>query len=320
MKNEHLMSVLKAPEAGALGGLLVILIVFLTLSPGFLSVQSVTSMFTLASELGIVAIGVSLLMISGEFDLSVGAVFALSTLIFVRTANAGVNPVIAFLLTLTACALIGLLNGFITIRAGIPSFISTLGAMMFWRGVLLYATGGFPVAYEADKRILFFLGGRIYEMLRATGIWFILLTILFNWILKTTRYGNWVLATGGNREAARAAGVSVDKIKMRNFMLCSLLAGLSGTTNLARYLISQPMLGSGMELEAVAASVIGGNLLTGGYGSIMGTFIGALLMGMIRTGLVSIGVAPYLYTAFTGIILVVSVIVNMTVIKRRVGR
>jgi simple sugar transport system permease protein len=190
--------------------------------------------------------------------------------------------------------------------------------MMLWRGVLLYITGGFPVSYEADKTLLYFLGGRVFEGLRATGIWFVILTILFIVILGRTRYGNWVLATGGNRDSARTSGVDIDRVKLINFTLCSLLAGFSGTANLARYLISQPMLGSEMGLEAIAASVIGGNLLTGGYGSILGTFLGALLMGIIRTGLISVGVEPYLYMTFTGLILITAVIINMTVISRRV--
>jgi simple sugar transport system permease protein len=309
---------IKKPEVGALTGLLMIIIFFSLSSPKFLTVSSITAMFTLASELGIIAIGASFLMISGEFDLSVGSVFALSTLIFTRLANIGVHPLLAFLLSLMISALLGSLNGIITIKMHIPSFITTLGTMMLWRGVLLYVTGGFPVSWNADKGFLYLLGGRLFAGLRITGVWFVVLTLIFMVLLNKIRYGNWVFATGGNLEAARESGVNVERVKLTNFTLCGLLAGLSGTCNLARYLISQPMLGSGMELEAIAASVIGGNLLMGGYGSILGTFLGALLMGIIRTGLIMVGVAPYLYSALTGIIVIIAVIVNTTV-RRRAG-
>lgn len=309
---------IKKPEVGAFTGLLVIIIFFCLSSPKFLTISSITAMFTLASELGIIAIGTSFLMISGEFDLSVGSVFALSTLIFTRLANIGVPPLLAFLLSLIISALLGSLNGIITIKMHIPSFITTLGTMMLWRGVLLYVTGGFPVSWNADKGFLYLLGGRLFAGLRITGVWFVALTVIFMVLLNKIRYGNWVFATGGNLEAARESGVNVERVKLTNFTLCGLLAGLSGTCNLARYLISQPMLGSGMELQAIAASVIGGNLLMGGYGSILGTFLGALLMGIIRTGLIMVGVAPYLYSALTGIIVIIAVVVNTTV-RRRVG-
>jgi len=307
---------IKKPEFGAFTGLFLTIAFFSLSSNKFFTISSITAMFTLAAEVGIVALGMSFLMISGEFDLSVGSIFALSTLIFVRLANFGISPLIAFLLTLVICTFLGVLNGIITVKLHIPSFITTLGTMMLWRGIVLYITGGFTVSYKADKDFLFLLGGRIFAGLRMTGLWFLLLTFVLSVVLTKTQYGNWVFAVGGNLNAARASGVNVEKVKIMNFALCSLFASISGTCNLARYVISQPMLGEGIELEGIAASVIGGNLLTGGFGSIFGTFLGALLMGIIRTGLISIGVAPYLYKALTGIVLIVAVVINIMVGKR----
>lgn len=307
---------IKKPEFGAFAGLFLTIAFFSLSSNKFFTINSITAMFTLAAEVGIVALGMSFLMISGEFDLSVGSIFALSTLIFVRFANFGILPPIAFLLTLVICTFIGALNGIITVKFQIPSFITTLGTLMLWRGVVLYITGGFTVPYQADKDFLFLLGGRIFAGLRMTGLWFLLLTFVLSFVLTKTQYGNWVFAVGGNLNAARASGVNVEKVKIMNFALCSLFASISGTCNIPRYVMSQPMLGTGMELEGIAASVIGGNLLTGGFGSIFGTFLGALLMGIIRTGLISIGVAPYLYKALTGIVLIVAVVINTTVGKR----
>jgi len=300
----------KHPELGVVIALAGFIFVFSMGSTKFLTIDSVTSIFTLAAELGIIAVGVSMLMVSGEFDLSVGSVFLMSTLIFSTLANTGVSPPIAFLLTLGACALMGFLNGLITLKLGIPSFITTLGTMMFWRGISIYATGGYTVIWKAETDFLQILGGRLFSMFRMTGIWFIGLTVLFFLILHKTRYGNWVFATGGNLEAARNIGVNTNKVKLINFTVCGLLAGLSGATNVARYLTVVAQLGMGKELEAIAACVIGGNLLMGGRGTILGTFIGVYLLSMIRTGLVMLGISSYLYLPITGIIIVVAVVIN----------
>lgn len=293
--------------------LVILIVVFTILSPNFLTLESVTSMFTLSAELGIVAIGASFLMISGEFDLSVGSVFALATFMFTKMADNGLMPVVAFILTMLAVAFMGWMNGIVTVGLRIPSFITTLGTMMLWRGILLYATGGFPIVYEANRAFLEVLGGKIILMLRVSAVWFILFGIVFSVILKRTRYGNWNFATGGNPEFARIAGVPSTRVKIINFTLCSILAGFAGVANLARFGMAQPTLGEGSELEAIAAAVVGGNLLTGGYGSIVGTFIGAIILGIIRTGLVMIGVTPFLYTALTGIVIIIAVVINESI-------
>ena len=133
----------------------------------------------------------------------------------------------------------------------------------------------------------------------------------FSLILTKTAYGNWVYATGCNKNAARAVGINTKKVKMINFIICSVLAGFSGMTNIARFLSAQTTLGVQKEFEAIASVVVGGNLLSGGHGSIIGTFIGTILITSIRTGLIMIGVKPYLFLAITGIIILLAVIVNI---------
>jgi simple sugar transport system permease protein len=247
----------------------------------------------------------------------VGSILLLSTYIFSSLANRGLAPPLAFLLTLLACTLTGVLNGLITLKLQIPSFITTLGAMMFWRGLVIYLTGGFSLAYKGDVSFLQILGGNPFSMFRNSIIWFLLLTLVLHVVLNRTRYGNWVYATGGNMDAARNVGVPVMRVKMMNFALCSLLAGVAGITNLARFMIVQGQLGTLKELEAIAAAVIGGNLLNGGRGSILGTFVGAVFISMLRTGLIMMGFSSYLYMPLTGVMIVVAVILNRSITEMK---
>ena len=313
------------PETGVLIVFLIFGCVFSFSSDNFLTLDSITSMFTVAAEVGIIAVGVSILMISGEFDISVGSIMCFSTLIFCWLVNNFVAAPIALIITLLVCAAMGLLTGLVTLKLKIPSFIASLGMMMFWRGMHNHLTNGFPLVYseaalQRDAGFLKILGGSPIQslpMFHMTCLWFIILMLVFYFILNKTRYGNSVFATGGNKDAARNAGVKVNRVKLINFMICAALAGFAGTANLARYKSSQGQLGTGMELEAIAACVIGGNLLMGGAGSIIGTFIGAVLMSMIRTGLIILGVSSYLYLPITGVIIIAAVVMNTFIRKVR---
>lgn len=303
------------PECGALVGLAVVFIGFSFTATRFLTADSFAGIITIASELGIVATGATFLMISGEFDLSVGSVFGFSAMLFAIAATKGIPLVIGLLLALSAAALIGLLNGYITVRFQIPSFITTLGTLMLWRGVLLAITGGFPVRYWESSSVLNFLNGNLWGEFRASAIWFLAIIFLLNFILLRTRYGNATYATGGNKEAARLLGISVERVKMRNFIISAVLAGFAGCIQFARFCSVDPIRGQNMELEAIAAVVVGGTLMTGGYGNLIGTLLGVLLIGMLRSGLVMAGAPAYWYQAFVGLILIIAVVLN-TNIKR----
>ncbi|MBE3036351.1 MAG: ABC transporter permease, partial [Candidatus Atribacteria bacterium] len=276
------------PEFGVIIAFLVLLAIFSIFSSNFLTLRNITGILTIVSELGIMAIGVAFLMIAGEFDLSVSSVYAFSGFLFVTLANKYNSP-LAFVITLAIAAFIGFCNGIITLRARIPSFIATLGMMLLLRGSLLAVTGGESVSYSSDAIMPTILTRFIGFGFRPSHIWFLALTLIFSIILTNTRYGNWVFATGGNREVARAMGVNTNKVKVTNFMLSALMASLSGCIVISRFNLANASFGTGMELEAIASAVIGGTFLTGGYGTIIGVFFGALLMGMMRTGLVMIG-------------------------------
>jgi len=300
------------PEFGAFAGTIIVFIGFSFTATRFLTADSIASILTVAAELGIVSAGITFLMISGEFDLSVGSVLGVAAMIFAMTAKAGWPHAVGLLLALVASAGIGLVNGLIVTKTGIPSFITTLGSMMFWRGILLAVTGGFPISYfpSGTPAMFSLLNGRFAGQFRTSALWFLGIMFLLNLILVRTRYGNAVYATGGNRDAARVLGVATDRVKLTNFVISALLAGLAGCVQFARFFSVDPMRGVGLELEAIAAAVIGGTLLTGGAGNLIGTLFGVLLVGMVRSGLVQAGAPAYWYQAFVGLIVVVAVVVN----------
>jgi len=185
--------------------------------------------------------------------------------------------------------------------------------------LLLAVTGGFPIAYlESPSTLMKILSGRLPGGFHASAIWFGLIVVFFSLLLTRTHYGNWIFATGGNPQAARALGVEVNRVKLYNFILCALLAGFTGVVQFARFSSVDPLRGSGIELEAIAAAVTGGTLLTGGYGSVVGTLMGVLLVGMVKSGLVLAGAPAYWYRAFIGVILIIAVIINTRI--REVGQ
>lgn len=323
--NESKVSVKALPwfyrtkELGAIFGTLIFFVIFAIISEQFLTWSNLATTFTMAAELGIVTLGVTMLMISGEFDLSVGSVFAVVPMVMAIMINHGANEWFAFVVAMLVGVSIGVANGLVTLKTGIPSFITTLGMKMFWRGILLAVTGGFPIILSHKVGLLKYFGGAVLEDLRYSAIWFIALSIVFWLVLERTQYGNWTFATGGNIGAARALGVPVMRVKLVNFVLSSTLAGFAGLTTFGRFKIVDPTLGQEMELEAIAAAVIGGNLLTGGYGSILGSFIGAVMIGMVRSGLVLAGAPGYWYRAFIGVILIVAAIINARIRKKVAG-
>jgi simple sugar transport system permease protein len=299
------------PTARALLTTLAVSAVFASLSSRFLTVENFVSVMTRVSETGIITIGITFLMISGEFDLSIASIYAVCGFLFAQLSNTGLFSPIAMILALVAAGLIGAVNGLITLRGHIPSFIATLGMSMILRGSLLGITGGSSLYYTGDEVVPKLLSAAMVLNIRPSHFWFIGIVVLFSVILNHSRYGNWVSATGGNREAARLMGVKTSKVKLTNFVISAVLAGFVGCIVSTRFRTIAPSFGTGLELEAIAASVIGGTLLMGGFGSIVGAALGALLVVIINNGLVLCGAPPYWYQTFIGLILIVTAIINL---------
>jgi len=303
------------PEIAAGISFLAICIVFASLNARFLSLSVWGEILATAAELGIIAVPVALLMISGNFDLSVGSVYALSGMIFIWALNFGLHPIVSLAMAVGAGAAVGFFNGTVVLKMHIHSFIVTLGMMMFLRGVLLIWTEGFPASVEGGKAahpVLFsLLAGRIGGIpIRTSAIWFMIVTAVLTFVLFSTRHGNWTFATGGEKESARNEGVLVNRVQLINFIIVGSLSGVSGLLLVGRMFSAFPTLGAGLELEAIASAVIGGCLLTGGAGSVFGAFIGVLLMSTMRIGLVLAGAPAYWYQAFIGLLIIIAVILR----------
>ena len=309
------------PEGGAYVATLIVFVVFVFWAENFLSVVSVSSMLILVAELGIVALGVTLLMIGGEFDLSVGSVLALSGVLTILMVDAGVPSWLAVLVMLTLAVGIGLLQGLIVIKMGIPSFIVTLAGLMFWRTVILVSVEGFTrqIVHPKDDAFFKIFSYRFESGVNISIVWFLGLVVILTLILQRTRFGNWIFATGGNKLAARQSGVPVNRVKLLLFGLSSGLAGLGGIVQMTRLGGLDALRGLQVEFQVIAAAVIGGTLLFGGYGSVVGTLLGVAMLAMIKSGLFLAQVPGYWFQAIVGGIILIAVIVNTMVQRHTLG-
>ncbi len=281
------------------------IIAFSVLSPTFLSSANISNLLTFTTELGMIALAMTLLMTAGEFDLSVGAVFGLAPIIMWTLHNQGVTSLgVGFVIALGVAVLIGLANGWFVTRLAIPSFLVTLGMMMVVRGTALYTTSGFPQrTWSADSPLIDIVAGTFYigEFRVYTSlIWFVLFTVILGYVLTKSRFGNWILATGGNAESARARGVPVRSTKTWLFVLTALMSAYAGITSSIRVAAANPNSGTGYELEVIAMVVIGGTALAGGRGTIIGTVLGVFILRMMRNGIVMVGVPGLAYNIFIG--------------------
>jgi simple sugar transport system permease protein len=310
-------NVLRRREIGPLIGFCTLVVVFGSMSDHLFSRQQINGITSLSASIGVVAVGVTFLMISGEFDLSVGAVFAISAVVFGKFINDyGIDPWLAFPAMLAIAACIGLVNGLVTTRFGIPSFITTLATLLVVQGVDLVISGGNTILFFGHSAVMTALGGTIpHTTLQNRVLWFVGLTAVLWFVLERTRYGNWSSAAGGRAGVARAMGVPTRRVKLINFMICSCCAALSGIMQFASYGAASAQDGQDYELLAIVAAVIGGTSLFGVTGTIIGSFIGAMILGMLQAGLILVGVPGSWYEPLIGLILLAAVIVNVRLSK-----
>lgn len=296
------------PEFGPFVLLVIEAVVFTAWSPAFLSPANVSNILAFTPELGMITLGMTLLMTSGEFDLSVGSVFGFAPIIMWTFYNAHATSLeVGFLIAMCISAVIGFCNGWLVTRLKIPSFLVTLGMLLVVRGTALYITDGFPQRTWTSNSILktiivgeFSVGQlRIYVSL----LWFILFSVILGYLLTESKAGNWILAAGGNEQAARARGVKVGTTKILLFILTAVISAYAGITSSIRVSAANPNSGTGYELEVIAMVVIGGTALTGGRGTIIGTVIGVLILRLMRNGIVLVGVPGLAYNIFIGAII-----------------
>jgi len=323
---------LARPEIGALVAAIVIFIFFLIVAPAFRSAPSFFTVLYQASTIGIVSVAVGMLMIGGEFDLSAGVlVFSAGLLNGMFCYQLGINLWVGAILSLVFALAVGFLNGYLVMRTGIPSFLITLGTFFVLQGANLgvtkLVTGSVssPNINQMDGYApLNFIFAHIFQIgsvqLSITVIWWIVFVLLSAYILQRTKIGNWIYAVGGNAASARAVGVPVTRVKIGLFMTVAFLAWFAGMHYLYRFNTLQANNGVGNEFLYIIAAVVGGTLLTGGYGNSLGVAIGAFIFGMTSLCIVYAGWDPNWFKAFLGVMLLLAVVVNLYVKRLSTAR
>lgn len=284
-------------------------------SPQFLRLSNWTIIFTQVSINALLAFGVTFVIITGGIDLSLGSMVAVSGVLAAMMARLDTIPVIfPIFVGLLAGLIMGLFNGFIITKSKIAPFIVTLGTMTIARGLALIISKGRPISNLSET--FNFIGGGNILGIPFPIIILVLVFIICSILLNKTVFGRYIYAVGGNEQAAHAAGININRVKMAVYGISGLLAGLAGVLLTSRITTGQPNAGAGFELDAIAAAIIGGTSTTGGVGKISGTLIGALMIGVINNGLDLLNVSSYYQQVVMGIIIIGAVILDSWNMKK----
>jgi len=337
-RESELKKLLRRPELGAVSGAILVWIFFAITAggQGFLSLRGTANYLEVAAELGILAVAVALLMIAGEFDLSVGSMIGAAGMIpAILSVQFGWNIWAGILVSLLVALAVGAINGILVNRTKLPSFIITLGTLFIIRGLTIGITrlvtgrtqvGGLKDVIGYDSAAAVFSSAlSIVDPASARGsnanfpisiLWWAIVATVATYVLLRTRPGNWIFGVGGDADAARNVGVPVERMKVILFMCTAAAAWLVATIQIINVGSADTLRGEQREFFAIIAVVIGGTLLTGGYGSAIGAVFGALIFGMVQQGIVFTGVDSDWFLVFMGAMLIVAVLVNNFIRKR----
>ncbi|MBB3929812.1 ribose/xylose/arabinose/galactoside ABC-type transport system permease subunit [Kaistia hirudinis] len=311
---------LRSRELGVFVPLLLISIFFAYQSPVFLTEQNLLNLLRQISLLGVMAIGATFVLIASEVDLSVGSVYGLSGIVTGLLITSGVSDYAALGAILVLGFLIGTANGLVTVYGRIPSFIATLGSLYLIRGLTLVITGGQPVTLEFDANadfLRYIAQGIVFGKVSMQVVILAVAAIIGYVLLHRSRFGFEIFAVGGNEKAAQVIGIRTGKVKILAFGIASLTGALCGAVNFGFIESVQPTNGQGLELDVIAAVIIGGTRLGGGQGSILGTLLGVLLIGVLRNGLVLLGVSAFWQTATIGAVVILAALASATLNRKR---
>lgn len=299
-------------EQKSLIALLLLIVVVSTLSPNFFTLNNIFNILQQTSVNAIMAVGMTLVILTSGIDLSVGSLLALTGAVAASMVGADVNALVAVVGALALGAAIGGVTGVIIAKGKVQAFIATLVMMLLLRGVTRVYTDGSPIntGFSDNADLFSWFGiGRPFGI--PTPIWLMMIVFLSAWyVLHHTRLGRYIYALGGNEAATRLSGISVDKIKIIVYSLCGLLAALASIIEVARLSSAQPMAGNGYELDAIAAVVLGGTSLAGGKGRIMGTLIGALILGFLNNALNLLGISSNYQMIVKAVVILLAVLVD----------
>lgn len=308
---------IKARETGLIVIILTLFTVMSFISPYFLTVDNLRAMSMAFAVESIVVVGMTILLISGGIDLSVGSVTALAMVVAGWLFLNGIDPWAAAVVAIAVTTCIGMFMGFMTTVVGLHHFIVSLGVMVIARGVCLLATGGRPLGLFTLPPEFKFIGqGAIYGIPLVLII-FVVVVVTFDFLLRRTTAFRKVFYTGSNPKAAAYSGIRVGRVIFATTTLCSALCGVAGVIYMARFGSAQPSFGVGMELNVIAAAVIGGASLSGGAGTIFGAILGAVLLSVVSSSLALLNVSVYWQDIIKGSILLTAVLFDHYLVKRR---
>lgn len=291
-------------------GLIIFAVIVSVLNPRFLTHANILNVLRQTSINSIIAIGMTLVILTGGIDLSVGSILAFCGAVMASLLNAGHNPILALIVTLALGLVFGFFNGFLVSKMKLQAFIVTLVTMTFLRGATLVFTEGKPITVD-DGRLLFenIGGGYLFDIPIPIYI-MIALFVAGHYLLMHTKFGRYTYAIGGNEEATKLSGINVDKVKMWVYGLCGMLSALAGVILTSRLYSAQPTAGSGYELDAIAAVVLGGTSLAGGVGRVTGTALGALIIGVLGNALNLLNVSSYYQMMIKAIVILIAVLID----------
>lgn len=292
-------------ELATLCVLALIIVIFSLLAPRYLEIGNLADIVDQATINGLLAFGMTFVVITGGIDLSVGAVMAVAIVTCGQLAVKGVPPIAVLIFGIIFGGLLGVLNGTLITKMKLQPFIATLGMCSVMRGLAYLITGGWPVMNipEGFRNMFQMPLGKNF---RVSMVLLLAAAVIFEYILKKTRTGTYTYAIGSNEEATKLSGVNTNKYKMIAYIICGITAALAGMVMLTRLGSGEPTAGEGYELNAIAAAAIGGASLAGGKGSIIGTILGALVLSALKDGLVVIGMDTFYQYIATGLIIIIA--------------
>lgn len=292
--------------------LLVLIAGVSTLSENFFTLNNIFNILQQTSVNAIIAVGMTLVILTSGIDLSVGSVFALTGAVIASIIGFDLNPFIAIFVALILGALLGSTTGIVVAKGKLQAFIATLVMMLILRGVTLVYTQGSPINLGmTDNAEMFeWIGfGRLFGI-PFPIVLMLMVFLIAGYILKFTRFGRHIYAVGGNESAARLSGINVDRVKIMVYMISGLLCAVAAMIEVARLSSAQPTAGTGYEMDAIAAVVLGGTSMAGGRGKIIGTLIGALILGFLNNGLNLLGVDAYYQMIVKGSVILLAVLID----------
>jgi ribose transport system permease protein len=297
---------------------LVLMVAFFSVgSPYFMTFNNIMTVILQTSVIGILAVGVTFVIVTSGIDLSLGAVLAFAGMIIGKSVNGWLPVWLAIILGILVAALLGFANGFLVAKAMLPPFIATLGVMMIARGLTLVVSSARPVYFLKVPDFKLISQGSLFDAIPYPIIYLLVLALIASFVLRRMGIGRYIYALGSNERAVRLAGVDVDKVKIFAYTVCGILAGVAGVVLTSRLDSAQPAAGMSYEMDAIAAAVIGGASLSGGEGTILGTMIGALIMGVLKNGLNLMNVSEFWQQVAMGVVVLGAVYLD--IVRRRKG-